>query len=59
MRPRMSERPKGWFRDVPAEVAAAEIDWLRAAIYPGAPDVSRYELTAWTRYSEREWGVER
>lgn len=48
-------RPKGWFRDLPVEEEGAERAWLDAAVYPGAPDIHRYELTAWTRFSEREW----
>jgi DNA polymerase-3 subunit epsilon len=48
-------RPKGWFRDLTDDVTEEETGWLAEAVYTGRPDVHRYALDAWSRYSEREW----
>lgn len=48
---------KGWYRDVALDEERAERDWLTVAVYRGAPDIVRFELDAWSRFSDRAWST--
>jgi len=46
-------RPKSWWRDLPEDQAATELDYLRKEIYRRDADIPTARLTAFDRYSDR------
>ena len=49
--PGTADRPKAWTKEVPADIADAELAWLREAVYRGKGEPQSKKLTARTRYA--------
>lgn len=49
--PGSADRAKAWTKEVPADTADAELDWLREAVYKGRGEPQTKKVTARSRYA--------